>query len=329
MSEEHLSSAPTNEPEVDSLNSVANDPILLHASLASLHLGPSVTVVVCTRYRPSSLRICLNAIGRLDPAPDDVLVVDNSQGDVETRQVAREFGARYLLEPGSGLSRARNRGMAESCTEIVAFMDDDAEPCEDWLEKILAPFDDPGIASVSGEIIPPNDPRAGATIPPTRYLSNQDPQWFEIATFGGLGRGSNLALRKSACSAWKGFDVRLGRGAPLRIAEESHAYASLLSLGFRAAHVPAALVVHPAKVRNIQQEATSSMAYWLLLFFEFPSHRADLVRFLARRLRGKPLTWPRNPQVPGAIITSGWGLRLKAAVAGMMVYLKSLKLRGK
>lgn len=164
---------------------------------------------------------------------------------------------------------------------------------------------------------------------PSRSLSNKEPQWFEIATFGGLGIGTNVALRKSVCSVWKGFDVRLGRGAPLRIAEESHAYASLLNFGYSAVHVPAAVVVHASKRKNIEQEAISSIAYWWLLFFEFPGHRLELMRFLSRHLRGKSLTWPRNPQTPGAIISSGWRLRLKAGWAGTLLYLRSRKLREK
>lgn len=113
----------------------------------------------------------------------------------------------------------------------------------------------------------------------------------------------------------------------MRIAEESHAYASLLDLGYRAVHVPAAMVIHPVKPKNIEQEATSSIAYWLLLFFEFPGHRLDLVRFLTRRLRGKPLTWPRDPQTPGKIISSGWRLRLKAGLAGTPLDLRYRKPR--
>ena len=94
-----------------------------------------------------------------------------------------------------------------------------------------------------------------------------------------------MALRRSACAGGAIFDVRLGRGAPLRIAEESHAFATLLSRGYRAVHVPDAIVVHADNNGDIQERAASSVAYWLLLFSEFRSHRLDLLRFLFRRLR--------------------------------------------
>jgi glycosyltransferase involved in cell wall biosynthesis len=289
---------------------------------------PSVTIAICTRNRPDDLNTCLNAISRLNPRPDEILVVDNSEGDRATEEVTRDRGVRYVVEPAAGLSRARNRALAESRCEIVAYMDDDALPSEDWLEQILAPFDDSQVASVSGPVFAPGVPRNAAPAP-VRSLTNHDPQWFEIATFGGMGWGSNMALRRSVYSTWKGFDVRLGKGAPLRIAEESHAFASLLALGYRAAFVPAAVIYHPVKPWDAQQEAISSFAYWMLLLCEFPGHRLDLIRFLTRRLRGKRITWPRDPQTPGQIISSGWRVRLKAGLAGTLLYLRSRKLRVK
>lgn len=92
-----------------------------------------VTIVICTRRRPALLTRCLTAVARLDPAPSQVIVVDNSQGDNETKEVARKFGARYALEPKVGLNRARQRGLAESETDLVAFLDDDAVPETNWL----------------------------------------------------------------------------------------------------------------------------------------------------------------------------------------------------
>jgi glycosyltransferase involved in cell wall biosynthesis len=81
---------------------------------------------------------CLSAVALLDPAPSQVIVVDNSDGDEDTKEVARKFGARYALEPNAGLNRARKRGLAESQTDTVAFLDDDAVPDAKWLVTYLA-----------------------------------------------------------------------------------------------------------------------------------------------------------------------------------------------
>ena len=310
------------------LKPVASRPPQLQYTSAPRLPLPTVTLAICTRNRPDELNTCLDAIALLNPRPDEILVVDNSEGDPAIENVACRHSVRYVVEPATGLSRARNRALAESTCEIVAYMDDDALPSHDWLEQILAPFADPRVASASGPVAAPGVQRNSAPAP-TRFVTNHDPQWFEMATFGGIGWGSNMAVRRSVCSVWKGFDVRLGKGAPLRIAEESHAFASLLALGYRAAYVPAAVIYHPVKPWNAQQEAISSFAYWMLLLCEFPGHRLDLVRFLTRRLRGKRITWPRDPQTPGQIISSGWGVRLRAGLAGTLLYFRSRKLRAR
>ena len=94
------------------------------------------TVVICTRRRPALLRQCLSAVARLDPAPTQVIVIDNSpQGDTDTEKVVREFGARYTHEPKAGLSHARKRGLDECETDAVAFLEDDAIPRPDWLSS--------------------------------------------------------------------------------------------------------------------------------------------------------------------------------------------------
>jgi cellulose synthase/poly-beta-1,6-N-acetylglucosamine synthase-like glycosyltransferase len=258
-----------------------------------------------------------------------VLVIDNSVGDAETESAALEAGAHYLIEPAPGLSRARNRALREASTEVVAFLDDDAVPCEDWLLQLLPPFTDERVASVTGDTIASADACGASRSRPIRSLSSANPLWFEIASFGGLGFGTNMALRRRHCTGEHFFDERLGRGAPIWIAEESHAFTLLLARGLLAVHVPSAIVVHPNKPRDVEREAAASFAYWLLLFFEFSERRMDLIRFLVRRLRRKPLSWPRDPDGPGEIINSQWSLKVRAMFAGWSLFLRARKVRQK
>jgi glycosyltransferase involved in cell wall biosynthesis len=284
----------------------------------------SVTVVICTRNRPVLLS-CLEGVASLRPLPDEVIVVDNSPGDEETKRLTLEHSARYIVERIPGLSRARNRGMAESRSAIVAYLDDDAVPEPHWLAHLIEPFRDPQIAAVTGGIVSAG--KADET-DRVRLLSNKDPIWFEIASFGGLGIGANMALRKSACLGSTIFDLRLGRGAPLGGGEESLAFVTLLARGYCAVHLPKAVVSHDGKPMDVEQEASRAIAYWLLLFCEFPGHRFELAKFLVRRLRHKPLTWYRSSPELGPIIASGWSVRIRAALAGISLYLRARKSQG-
>jgi O-antigen biosynthesis protein len=284
----------------------------------------TVTVIICTRNRPACLRSCLEGVKALDPAADEILVIDNTAGDSETESIAGQFSARYAVEPAKGLSRARNRGLAESRTEIVAFIDDDAVPRRDWLGHLVSPFEDARVAAVTGRIVAPEASDDEDEPESPLIVNDKVVHWFEIATFGGLGLGSNMALRRSACAGWTVFDVRLGRGGPIEIADENFAFASLLSRGYTGVHLPAAVVTHPRLRHDTQSHrARNSFAYWLLLFSAFPARRRDLRQFLFRRLRRERLGWQRGTQDPGVIITSSWWAKLTSGVSGLLLFLRT------
>jgi glycosyltransferase involved in cell wall biosynthesis len=284
----------------------------------------SVSVVICTRFRQAALQVCLRAIAGSRRRPDELIVVDNSCGDKGTEELAREFSAVYLIEPAIGLSRARNRGLAASKSQIVAYLDDDALPEQHWLEQVIGPFCDLRVAAVTGSVIVPDSGTCAAKLSHPIFLDQTASRWFEIAAFGGLGIGTNMALRKSACGAPNFFDERLGRGAPFHGMEEHHAFTKLLALGYGAVYHPAAIVYHSSQnTMNVEREARCQFAYSMLLFSEFPEHRKSLLRFLFHRMRRKPLTWERDAPDPGEIISSNWRVLLNAGLSGSLLYLKT------
>ncbi len=110
-------------------------------------MTPSLTVLVCTHNRADLLRGALASLERqtLDRSRFEVLVVDNASTDA-TAAVVAECAARGAIDLRSvredelGLDAARNRGIRESAGEIVAFLDDDARPRDDWAAEVLAGF---------------------------------------------------------------------------------------------------------------------------------------------------------------------------------------------
>ncbi|MDY7101846.1 MAG: glycosyltransferase [Actinomycetota bacterium] len=223
---------------------------------------PPITVAVCTRDRPESLRRCLRSLLAVDHPDHEILVVDNAPATSATRDlVERELGAtpiRYVCEPAPGLSNARNRALAEATHSLVAFTDDDVEVDGLWLRALSATFaSDASVACVTGLV-------------PTASLENETELHFDrkvswsshctserfaldmaeppFALFpyaaGHFGTGANFAIRREAIQDLGGFDAALGAGSPTRGGEDLDAFLRVLLAGHALAYEPAAVVWH-------------------------------------------------------------------------------------
>jgi hypothetical protein len=58
-------------------------------------------------------------------------------------------------------------GLGEATSDLVAFLDDDAEPLKDWLAYLVAPFADPTVSCVGGQFVTGSvsDPHERITYP--------------------------------------------------------------------------------------------------------------------------------------------------------------------
>ena len=111
----------------------------------------TVGVVVPTWRRPAQLRACLDGILRLDPAPDQVVVVRRSEDEAAAQVISSLHGAvdECVVEV-PGVLAAMELGSRRARTDVVAFTDDDAVPRVDWLRYLLAPYCDRAVGAVGG-----------------------------------------------------------------------------------------------------------------------------------------------------------------------------------
>jgi glycosyltransferase involved in cell wall biosynthesis len=102
------------------------------------------TIIICTYNNAGSLERVLAALaGQVTPVEVDwdVLVVENNctDGTLEVVQAARErnpaFPLRMVSEPKQGLTPARHRGVRETTSEWLAFIDDDCLVADDWIQR--------------------------------------------------------------------------------------------------------------------------------------------------------------------------------------------------
>lgn len=105
----------------------------------------SITVIIPTCRRPKALMTALRSVGQqsLTNSSLQILVVDNNAAPVEKDRVDA-FAADCLLKvdyvhcPQSGVSHARNAGLAHAKTRFIAFLDDDMEASPEWVERSLS-----------------------------------------------------------------------------------------------------------------------------------------------------------------------------------------------
>jgi cellulose synthase/poly-beta-1,6-N-acetylglucosamine synthase-like glycosyltransferase len=265
--------------------------------------------------------------------------VDNTPRDERSLEVALGRGVQYLIEPVRGLSRARNRGARACEAEIVAYLDDDAVADPGWLTALARDFEDPLVAVVTGAILPNHPPReaalngedsvaCGTGRRQKRIVERTTPGWFEIANFGEMGDGSNMAFRHSAFDVWPGFDEDLGRGTILNGGEEHYAFFTLIEHGYRIVYEPEAIVRHPC-VRTIQELRCRHLsllaiaaAYITRLAIEHPSCRSALGQYILDRLRGTTRPWTCRSEKTVARVAPRW-LSLLAMFSGPWIYLSS------
>ncbi len=193
-----------------------------------------VSIIIPTFRRPDLLRAalesCLGQVG-VDPAEVEIVVVDNcAQGSA--RQAVAALAATspaelvYVHEPRSGISHARNAGLAAARGAFVAFIDDDEVASAEWLSHLLGTRRehdaDVVLAPVLPEIRADRDPAAlgfyrdfftySADVPTGTELGSGvlTPFWSRgERAYPRLASGN--ALLRKACLADTRFDPRLGR----------------------------------------------------------------------------------------------------------------------
>lgn len=153
-------------------------------------MSADLSVVVCSLNGAAGVHRCLHGLrAQSTSARLEIIVVDDGSTD-DTAEVARRHGAIVVRHAvNRGIAAARNSGIAITTAPVVAFLDDDCEPAEDWADQLLAGYG-PGIAGVGAEVVP----RAPARLV-QRYLERHNPlQPLELSLAGSQRIGYRLRL---------------------------------------------------------------------------------------------------------------------------------------
>lgn len=223
-------------------------------ALSEAVVSVSIGVLICTYCRSRSLAHLLDALEHQRRPPDDVLVIVR-ETDRETREYFAQrnpalLPVRILLVQTPGLIAARNVGLDGCRTDIVAMIDDDAVPTEDWLDRILEHFVlDPGLGGVGGR----DRCYDGMRFDDRQMRTVGKLQWFgRMIGYHHLGfgeprevdmlKGANMSYRHKAVDGIR-FDTRL-RGAGSQPYEDFTFSMSVRRQGWKLLYDPQILVEH-------------------------------------------------------------------------------------
>lgn len=118
---------------------------------------PKVTVVIPTYKRSDILPYMLSALKRQTYQDFNVIIVVKPSGDGTEELLAQSssnFKLQTLIQHSGHIVDAYLLGAKNSTGEIVAFLDDDAIPANNWLQETVKIFNNSPVAGVTGDSFP-------------------------------------------------------------------------------------------------------------------------------------------------------------------------------
>ncbi|KZL15860.1 putative glycosyl transferase [Pseudovibrio axinellae] len=149
-----------------------------------------IGVMICTRKRPEMLKSCIQSVlPQINSSQyqDFVVVIENDEQD-HCRDIVSSFqrgdrpnNIHYLIERNLGIPLARQRGVdfaLEQGADWMAFVDDDEEMADGWLEAMREAAGEFDCAAITG---------------PVRYIySSTTPDWLDCSQPKEKARGTRL-----------------------------------------------------------------------------------------------------------------------------------------
>jgi glycosyltransferase involved in cell wall biosynthesis len=237
-----------------------------------------LTVCICTRDRPAYLQDCLRGLQRQTVGDRfDILVVDSASDASNAAHLTRIVAdilphARLQRVEQPGISLARNIGAQTARSSYIAYIDDDAIPAPDWVERIAAAIAErnPPPALIGGRIMP----RWEAPLP--LWWPRQLRGTLSIIEYEGQGEyrtqelppglepyGANIVVHVQTLRTLGGFGQHCGRDGKGLLSDEDIQLAWRMQAAGHSARYDSRIVVeHQIQASRLTPAWLLSRLYW-------------------------------------------------------------------
>lgn len=219
---------------------------------------PNFSIVINTLNRAQYLQATLQSLRYLRYACFEVVVVNGPSTD-DTEDILRSHADFVRAEScaAANLAKSRNIGVAASRGNVIAFLDDDAIPEPDWLDRLAYAYVDPSVGAAGGPVRDDDGVNYQQfVVVSDHFTENAFFPTFEAASDAGAftqgflrPMGANSSFRKSALLEIGGFDEVYAY-----YAEEVDASLRLIEAGWKIAYIADAEVHHKSARNNIRDE---------------------------------------------------------------------------
>ena len=202
----------------------------------------------------------------------ECIVVNNNSTDDTVERVTTfakehsDINIRLVDEPQQGLSYARNRGIAESKGEFLAFIDDDETINEEYVSAYIDLFRNHGAFVGSGALKVCYDSARPKWMShyTEKMIANPLDLGKEIITITRTitPTGGNMAFNREVFNLYGFFDTNLGRrGGELFGGEENDLFDRIRDLGERVFYTPRAIAYHHIADHKLTPEYFDRLSY--------------------------------------------------------------------
>ena len=223
-----------------------------------------MTALVCTRNRGGMVADAVRSILANDHEDFELIVVDQSSDDVTQSAIAEmrdDSRLRYVRSSDKGLSNARNLGIGQARSKIVAMTDDDCIVPVDWLTRMERAFRSPEpLSIVLGNVVAADYDKSKGFVPnysqTTSFVAKDLSDKHRIE-----GMAACMGMSVDAWKSLSGFDPMLGAGSPFHSADETDIIIRALLDHRHVMETPDVVVTHQGL--RLWEEADSTVYNYL------------------------------------------------------------------